>query len=215
MPFRGSCSTLLAKEGTKPPVFRKAHFAELTIVQLKQKNTLTNISSVRIICAQCVPVLRLTWSFCRPLATYYCINPRVKSDSSEISCSYSKPAGRLSNSWGCRARNCRSGMNVRYNATNLKPIIDASGGGHIVFASLITFLATSMQPMPQSICAYWLCLCVLRGIWHSSTILFRTDDCVLHPVLLPCVHGLSHSSGSRLSSLWISQQLVLVLRLVQ
>ncbi len=51
MPFRGSCSSLLAKEGTKPLVFRKAHYAELTIVHRKQ--SLTNISSVRpMICAR-------------------------------------------------------------------------------------------------------------------------------------------------------------------
>ena len=83
MPFRGSCSTLLAKERTKPLVFRKAHYTELTIVQLKQKT----ISYQYIFCWSYNMCPRYAWimSSCRPSAAYHTmskvsgIDPGVKS----------------------------------------------------------------------------------------------------------------------------------------
>ena len=43
------------------------------------------------------------------------LSKAVVLEASEISCSYWKPAGRPSNSWGCRGKNCKgtwSGLNV-------------------------------------------------------------------------------------------------------
>ena len=83
MPFRGSCSTLLAKERTKPLVFRKAHYAELTIVKLKQRT----ISHQYIFCwsYNMCPCYAWIMSSCRPSTAYHTtskvsgIDPRVKS----------------------------------------------------------------------------------------------------------------------------------------